>query len=399
MKTYTQYKNEVYEPLLYKDSGNKGETEGWQTPSCDTADWKKVSMFQPLEKALNSNIDGAIWLRREIELPKDWEGKDFSLKFSLPGNNALDIYLNGENAAATKGSLDFGWPSFNIPGKLVKGGGNLLAIRFLNAAGQGGAGNIEARTDKMTITLNGEWLCKVEQSRPEVKAPTLPAPREMRAALHNGMIAPLKNYSFKGALWYQGEGNASPKEAGLYETMLKSLITSWRAEFGNPDLYFLTVQLPNYMGRCTKADEESWWAVLRESQSKSLSLPNTGMAVTIDIGEALEIHPKNKQDVGKRLALVARNLCYGEKDLEAYGPTFEELSLEGNAVRLKFSHTTGGLMAQDGALKGFAIAGADGKFVWADARIDGSSVIVSNTELAKPTMVRYNWASNPFGNL
>jgi len=399
-KSYERYKREIYEPLAFKDEGDKGAAEGWQAPSCDVSRWTKVPAICPLEKALGTQIDGAIWIRKEIQLPPAWEGKDFFLKFGLPGGNGLDIYLNGEKAASTKGSFDYGWPSFRIPGKLVKGGGNLLAIRVLNFMGQAGPAFVEGRTEKETISFNSDWLCMVEQSRPEVKVPALPAPREMRSALHNGMISPLRKYAFKGALWYQGEGNANQAEAVLYERMLKSLASSWREEFANPDLYVLVVQLPNYRELCSDPNEESWWAVLRESQAKAAaSTHGVGIATAIDIGEVLEIHPKNKQEVGARLALVARSLCYGEKGLEHSGPLFAGLSFEGGSARAKFSHVAGGLIAKGGVLKGFAIAGEDGRFHWADAKIDGDSVVLSSPSVAKAAMVRYDWASNPFGNL
>ncbi len=399
LPTYRKYKDQQYAPVLFPDQGNRGEAEGWFKPGGEAPEWKKLSLFQPLEKLLGEDFDGAVWVKREITLPAAWAGRDLALKFDLPPGNGLDAYFNGEKVVSAKVSLDHAWPSYKIPGKLVKAEGNFIAVRFLNAFGSAGARGIEVRLEPAKQVLAGDWLVRIEQSRPAVKAPDLPAPRQIPAALYSGMIAPLHNFTFRGAVWYQGEGNATSREAGLYESMLKSLITSWRAEFAQPELAFLIVQLPNYMARGVDPNEESWWAVLRESQARAAALPNAALAVTIDIGEAQEIHPHNKQEVGRRLALAAGGLCYGDREHEACGPQFEALTVQGGALRLKFGHAGGGLVAKDGPLQGFAVAGEDGRFVWAEASIDGDCVVVSSPQISKPVMARYAWASNPAANL
>ena len=206
------------------------------------------------------------------------------------------------------------------------------------------------------------------------------------------MIAPFIKYAIKGGLWYQGESNTY--EAYAYRTLFADLITNWRSKWGY-EFPFFWVQLANF--KAVEAQPmESDWAELRESQSKTLALPQTGQAVIIDIGEAFDIHPRNKQDVGLRLALAALKVAYG-KDLVYSGPVYQSMKVEGNKVVLTFTNTGSGLITKDkyGYVKGFAIAGADKKFVWAKAQIEGNTVVVYSESVSSPVAVRYAWASNP----
>jgi len=210
------------------------------------------------------------------------------------------------------------------------------------------------------------------------------------------MIAPLIPYGIRGVIWYQGESNAS--RAYQYRTLFPAMIRDWRRNWGQGEFPFLFVQLANFM-QTSPQPSESAWAELREAQLMTLSLPNTGMAVIIDIGEAADIHPKNKQDVGKRLALWALAKTYG-KDIVYSGPLYKSMEIKGGKVVLHFDHVGTGLVAKGGEpLKGFAIAGKDRKFVWADARIVGDTVVVSSPEVPEPVAVRYAWADNPVCNL
>jgi sialate O-acetylesterase len=210
------------------------------------------------------------------------------------------------------------------------------------------------------------------------------------------MIAPLIPYGIQGAIWYQGESNAG--RAYQYRTLFPDMIKNWRDDWGLGKFPFLFVQLANFMETKPEPDESSW-AELREAQTMTLGLPNTGMAVIIDIGEADDIHPKNKQDVGKRLALWALAETYG-KELVYSGPIYKSMKADGGSIVLSFDHVGGGLVAKGGEeLKGFAIAGADKKFVWADAKIDGDNVVVSSDDVSEPAAVRYAWADNPVCNL
>jgi sialate O-acetylesterase len=235
----------------------------------------------------------------------------------------------------------------------------------------------------------------VKPRRPQM--PVIPAKSPHRpAGLYNAMIAPLTPLKIRGVIWYQGECNAG--RAWQYRRLLPLLIESWRTKWGQGNFPFLIVQLANYNKRQPQPSQ-STWAELREAQFMALSVPNTALVVAIDIGEADDIHPRNKQDVGKRLALAARKIAYGE-DICFSGPVYESMRIAGEKVLLKFKHTCDGLSAKGGGeLKGFAIAGADRKFVWADAKIEGNDVVVWSNQVVNPVAVRYAWADNPDCNL
>jgi len=248
-----------------------------------------------------------------------------------------------------------------------------------------------------------EWKQAVEKAKAEGKkpprrprAPFGPGNPHAPAGLYNAMIAPLIPYGIQGAIWYQGESNAG--RAYQYRTLFPAMIKNWRDDWGRGKFSFLFVQLANFMKTKPEPDESAW-AELREAQSMTLALPNTGMAVIIDIGDAVDIHPKNKQDVGKRLALWPLAGIYGKK-LVYSGPIYKSMKADGNSIILSFDHAGGGLVAKgDGQLKGFSIAGADRKFVWADAKIEGNTVVVSSEKVSDPVAVRYAWADNPVCNL
>jgi len=253
-----------------------------------------------------------------------------------------------------------------------------------------------------------EKLAKWKEAADKAKAAGKRAPRKPRApgdpkgsphrpsVLYNAMIAPIVPHGIAGAIWYQGESNAG--RAYQYRKLFPAMITDWRKHWGQGDFPFFFVQLANFMARSPEP-QQSAWAELREAQSMTLALPKTGQAVIIDIGDAGNIHPKNKQDVGKRLALAARAIAYGETIVYS-GPVYDAMKVESDKIRLTFKHTGGGLVAKGGGkLTGFAIAGADKTFVWADAAIDRDTIVVSNKDVAKPVAVRYAWANNPECNL
>ncbi len=213
------------------------------------------------------------------------------------------------------------------------------------------------------------------------------------AALYNGMIAPLTHFAIRGVIWYQGESNASADRAFLYAHLFQTMIQDWRRSWGEGDFPFLFVQIANF-----DATPETLWPEVRDAQRRSLALRNTGMAVAIDIGDGANIHPIDKQDVGSRLALAARAISYGEK-IEYSGPLYRQFTTEEHAMRVWFDHAASGLVAKNGQLRGFEVAGADRNFSPADARIDSSSVLVSSSAVLSPVYVRYGWAANPDCNL
>jgi sialate O-acetylesterase len=245
----------------------------------------------------------------------------------------------------------------------------------------------------------GNALAKWNASDKKRKAPGHPDPihdQHNPAVLYNGMIAPLISYCIRGAIWYQGESNVNVRK--LYPALQKSLIEDWRARWGRGDFPFLFVQLAPNKAPFLEGPSTSSLASMRESQATSLALPNTGMAVTLDIGDEKNIHPRNKQDVGDRLARLALHDTYGKKDVIPCGPVFKMSDIEDGRVVLHFDQVAKGLVAKDGPLKHFAIAGDDRKFVWADAEIDDEDkVIVSSPDVPRPAYVRYAWADNPAG--
>src|SRR4030095_13566516 len=229
---------------------------------------------------------------------------------------------------------------------------------------------------------------KPEPSRPS--SPRGPGHSWTPAGLFNAMIAPLTSFGIRGAIWYQGESNAQPFRAGEYRRLFSAMIEDWRRAWDQGPFPFFFVQLANFKERKTNPTDSAW-AELRESQAAALGLPNTGMDVIIDIGEAGDIHPRNKQDVGHRLALAAKAVAFG-KDVSFSGPLYKGMTLEGNQVRVHFAHAGAGMKAKDGGpLKGFAVAGKDRKFVWANARIEGKTVVVSSPSVGQPVAVRYGW--------
>src|SRR5271157_2633491 len=247
----------------------------------------------------------------------------------------------------------------------------------------------------------GEWEKAAEEAEANGKvAPSVPdAPRDPRshpwraAGLWNAMMAPLTPYAIAGAIWYQGESNA--EFAYQYRKVFATMIQQWRSSWGEGDFPFLFVQLASFSPGAKSPDA---WPTLRESQDKTLALPKTGMAVAIDIGDSYDIHPKNKQEVGRRLALAAEGIAYGRK-IEYMGPTFKSLRADKGTLRLQFTHVAGGLAVHGQSLTGFEIAGQDQQFFPAEAKIEGNEVVLSSSRVAKPVAARYAWANDPKCNL
>ena len=251
--------------------------------------------------------------------------------------------------------------------------------------------------------INSDLLIAAEKREDEAAAQAhQPAPKHdwhpsplswKPAALYNGMIAPAAPYTIKGVIWYQGEANTDPKRAPMYARLFSTLIADWRQQWNEGNFPFLYVQISNF-----NSPAEDWGAI-RDAQRRTLSTANTAMAVTLDIGDPDNVHPADKQTVGARLALAARALVYGEPQLTYSGPLFRTATTEGSAMRIWFDHAKSGLTSHGPELEGFEIAGADGKFVPAAARIDGSTVVVQAQGVSKPRAVRYAWASFTNANL
>ncbi|QJE95465.1 sialate O-acetylesterase [Luteolibacter luteus] len=385
------------------DEGSKGGSFPWAATDFDDSGWS--TMNQPQEWTASNipdvtALDGSVWLRRSVDLPADFAGKEAVLSLG-PIDDEDAAWVNGQKIGETAG---FATPrEYTVPTGLLKEGKNVIAVRVMDASGKGGLTGT-AETVKLEskglnpIPLAGPWHYKVGSDLTKTSA----FPRRMGdnpnvpTVLYNAMIAPLLPYGIKGAIWYQGESNAG--RAAQYRKLLPTMIGDWRQRFGQGEFPFYIVQLANFM-QAKPEPGESEWAELREAQAMTAKkLPNSGLAVAIDIGEANDIHPRNKQDVGKRLALQALAKTYGQKVVPS-GPEFREAKTEGGTIRLSFDYAGGGLVVKGGGLKGFSIAGADKKFVWADAKIDGGTVVVSSPQVPAPAAVRYAWTENPDATL
>ncbi len=376
------------------DAGLTG-TLKWYDNQYIPKGWRNINLPGYWEDQGVKDLNGVVWYRKEIEIPSSMAGKSAKV-FLGRIVDADELYINGKQV----GNTTYQYPQrrYTVPANVLKSGKNIFVIRVTNTSGKGGF-----VTDKPycifsgndTIDLKGYWQYKVGTVyRPAagggfgggINAQNQPA------ALYNAMVAPEIRYTIKGFCWYQGESNAGQPKA--YAEFMPALINDWRTKWNQGTLPFLYVQLPGFMDY-TYLPSESNWAMLRESQLKSLSVPNTAMAVAIDLGEWNDIHPDNKKDVGDRLALAAMKIAYQENTVYS-GPEYESFVVEGNKIRLNFKHTGSGLTTSDGeALAEFAIAGADKKFVWAKARIEGNQLIVWSDEIVEPKFVRYAWADNP----
>ncbi len=398
-------------------------------PDTPTVDWKKVNL--PADGDKLADAAGALWIRRTMTLGPELAGK--TLRIDLPVLSDYDtVYWNGQKIGATlpttpeAGSVSS--RQYSVPPSLVKEGDNTLAIRIFNPNSKpslASADNFRAGP----VTLAGEWLAKVEYTFPkplstEAQAayPVQPAKlgglQYYPAHLFNAMLNPLIPYAMQGAVWYQGEANVG--RAYQYRTAFPLMIKDWRSRWGQGDFPFYWCQLANFTPK-KNVPGESAWAELREAQSMALSLPNSGQANLIDIGEEGDIHPRNKKDVGDRLALIALAKDYGQK-IECSGPVYKSMNVEGDKIRVAFTHADNGLVVKplgdtylvkslnnetkplvrnspNSELEGFAICGGDRHWKWANAKIENETVVVSSPEVAKPVAVRYAWANNPTCNL
>lgn len=381
------------ESLSAKEGSMKDGKPLWAGISFDDSKWGDMPVPSYYENNVLPDFDGVVWYRKAFDL-KQLPVKDGELEIYVDDDDM--VWVNGTFVGATRGYNT--QRVYKIPASAFVKGKNVLTVRSFDGAGGGGIyspDNISIKFGAEAVPLAGTWKYKVGISSKDLPPmPYLPQDQNRPTALYNAMIYPLLKYKLAGVIWYQGESNA--ERAKQYQTLFPLMINDWRAKFGNDKLPFYYVQLANF--RQVKDEPvESDWAELREAQCKTLSLPFTGMAVITDIGEAQDIHPKNKQEVGERLALIALAKTYGV-NVPYSGPLYKSFVKKGKTITVEFLHNEG-IKAKEGALKGFAIAGADKKFYWADAKIEGNRIVVSSVNVPNPEAVRYNWADNPQGNL
>ncbi|MDD5678674.1 MAG: sialate O-acetylesterase [Kiritimatiellae bacterium] len=407
-----RYQEHGERAFVRQDPGNQGLGRGWAGLAFDDSAWPGMDLPSSWQKA-GHNYSGIFWFRKEVNIPAAWAGKDFILRVGACDKHDT-TYFNNEPVGATGWEIWDAWRTpriYKVPGRLVRAGRNVIAVRVYSFRNQGGmigpanAMRLEPAGDSpdASIPLAGAWRFQVEHNfgfiNPAVsmQPPLGPHNPNSPYALYDSRVSPLLPYALRGVIWYQGETNAD--RAYHYRSLMPLLIKDWRKAWGVGDFHFLIVQLANYR-QAKDAPGESAWAELREAQLMTLAVPNTGLAVAIDIGDAGNIHPKNKQEVGRRLALAALAQAYGRKIVFS-GPLLKSWRVDGGRVRLQFDHCGGGLAAAGGGpLKGFAVAGPDRKFHWAGAAIESKdSLAVRSANVPAPVAVRYAWADNPVCNL
>ncbi|MFD2203328.1 sialate O-acetylesterase [Shivajiella indica] len=363
-----------------------GEIQGVVNPNYDDSNWQTVNLPD------DNPFQDIAWFRTKFTLSQT-EG--FMLNLGDLQQMAY-VYLNGGRLFYK----DWGHEvkEFPIPSSMLNKGENILAVRLINtwdnAPVLGKKGQLYLRSGNQKISLEGPWKYnnRIEQELPKVEWYNW-----LPGMMYNAMIAPIVKYPIKGVIWYQGESNTNEHEH--YRELFGTLIKSWRDSWGIGDFPFLFVQLANFMERKT-VQQDSNWAFLREAQTQTLELPNTGMAVTIDIGNANDIHPRNKRDVGHRLWKVADKVAYGN-DVIFSGPSFKDYEFKDGKVLISFDYVGEGLKLSYGnEVKGFIIADEEGKFLSAKAvLISPGKVEVFHPSIKNPTEIRYAWADNPEVNL
>lgn len=386
-----------------------GQREAWFDPATDAAKWKTVSLPFP-DAGSSWNWLGSMWVRKDVVIPGDWVGK--SLNLHIGAVDDVDItYLNGREVGRMWQDVPDFWKiprKYVVPASLVKSTTVTIVVQIINAYGIGGmfgtpADMSLAPDGAPPIPLAGDWKYRRGS---QIEVATQPQTLDSGmpgyaggdpAAIYNGMIAPMQPFAIKGVIWYQGESNAT--EPDTYAQLFPAMISGWRAGWGEGDFPFYFVQLAQFQARQSSPIELQSWADLRDAQARALTLPDTGEAVISDIGDPATIHPLDKQDVGKRLALIALARDY-RQHVDYMGPTFESAAVHGSTIVVKFGHARV-LHSKTPVIAGFAVAGADKVFHYATAVIKNDTVIVTSADgsVPAPVAVRYNWAFNPAGEL
>lgn len=380
-----------------KDKGMENGKLCWTAPSLSEEDWQTISLPGYWEGKGLKDFDGIIWFRRSLEIPAEWAGKPLTLRLGMIDDEDI-TYFNGVEIARGAGYMT---PrTYTIPAKLVKAGKAVLAVRVSDFGGEGGihgkAEELYVEADGKRISLAGDWKYRIGLSlKGFPPAPVSPIQSSSYpTVLFNAMVKPWTAFPIKGVIWYQGEANVGRSEQ--YGDLFPALITDWRRQWRS-DFPFYFVQLANFM-ESKKIQPNSEWAALREAQTKALKLDQVGMAVTIDIGLADDIHPKNKQEVGRRLALLTLAGSYG-KNVSSSAPVFQNYIIKGDKMELDFGQKQDGFKIKDTTLKGFTIAGPDRVFYSAEAMVQNGKIIVSSPKVSVPLAARYGWADNPDCNL
>ena len=373
--------------------------KNWQSPEFDASGWKDMTLPTTLKADGLDTFDGVLYFRRTVDLPAGWAGKPVTLGLG-PIDDYDDVWVNGVHVGATHEPNQWNVPrKYQVPGEAVRGGENVIAVRILDTAGPGGIngndGQMFIQKEDMLIPISGPW--KYARGQTVGDLPPRPTGVSVNAntvtALYHGMITPILPYTIRGVIWYQGESNVG--RAARYADLFPAMIEDWRNQFESGPISFYFVQIAPYRYR----NDTGQAARLRDSQRTTLALKNTGMAVTMDIGNPGNIHPLDKRTVGDRLARWALAKDYGRTDIVYSGPLYTWAEVLNGTIVIHFDHTDGGLISRGGPLTDFTIAGKDHKFVPATATIVDDTIIVSNPEVSEPVAVRYGWGAADEPNL
>jgi len=374
-----------------KIQGSKVSTDGENTfkeLEFNDSNWPEMKVPSLWENQELGDLDGVVWMRKTITLSAEDAKKEAILYLSKIDDEDI-TYVNGVEIG--RNTIWDAKRVYSVPTTILKEGVNVIAVRVVDNSGGGGiygdTADLKLTLGNKILSLEGKWKYKV------IVVKTSLSPNSYPSLLFNAMVNPLIPYAFQGVLWYQGEANVW--RAKEYNKAFPLMITDWRTQWKQGDFPFYFVQLSTFNENNGNSKVGSRWAELREAQTQTLKLPNTGMAVTTDIGNAKDIHPTNKQDVGKRLAAIALNNVYGKKKVYS-GPMYKSQEIKGNQIILTFDNLGSGLSTSDsnGVLKGFEIAGADKVFYTAKAIIKNNKVIVSAEKVPNPVVVHYGWADD-----
>jgi len=371
---------------------NTAISETYKEFAFNDSNWPELKEPEVWESQDLGEFDGVVWLRKTITLSANEAGKAGTIELSKIDDEDIS-YINGIEIGRNNN-----WDAkrkYTIPAGILKEGMNIISIRVVD---NGGGGGIYGESDDFKITigekiipLKGKWKYQIESIKSDI------SPNSYPSLLYNAMINPLIPYAFQGVLWYQGESNAS--RAQQYKKAFPLLITDWRKKWNQGDFPFYFVQLSSFNETNGDSNNGSIWAELREAQSQTLSLPNTGMGVTTDIGNPTNIHPTNKQDVGKRLAAIALKNVY-KQNIICTGPTFKSMEIQGNKIVVSFENLGSGLTTPEkyGYVKGFEIAGEDKVFYFANAQITNNKVVLTSEKVPNPIAVHFGWADDASDN-
>jgi sialate O-acetylesterase len=381
-----------YKRLHQADQGEQPGQLKWSAPTYDASSWATMPVpgYWAAQTPLGM-VNGVVWFKKEVDVPAAIVGQSARLELGTLVD-ADSTYINGQLV----GTTGYQYPprKYDFGPDVLKAGKNVITVRLISNGGRGGftpGKEYRLVAAGQILDLKGDWQYKLGATLPPTPGTT--TFQYQPGGLYNGMIAPVQRFAVKGVLWYQGESNAGRPDD--YQALLTALIADWRKQLQQPNLPFVYAQLPNFMA-VRKEPSESGWAALRDAQRRTLAVPHTGMAVLLDVGEWNDIHPLDKQTVGHRLALAAEKVAYGDSKVVASGPLFQVAKAAGNKVTLTFADPGSSLVTKGGGqLTGFAVAGADKKFVWAQARIEGDKVVVWSDQVPQPVAVRYAWADNP----